>query len=171
VDVDPSETSRIDELVWIFSMFAIDPYYRKQYLGVDLETLQARYEAADKGEALRQHLEHCRTNQESGVLESMRLTPIKEIMVKSIGGRERFMDLLRRGALATGALVKTQSPAQQSQIPLRCQLDLAPISGKIGEGNADAARGVALGIGWDRFVDNMREWIEDCLRYYSQVKG
>ncbi|MEK6195169.1 MAG: hypothetical protein N2F24_13200 [Deltaproteobacteria bacterium] len=46
-------------------------------------------------------------------------------------------------------------------------MDIAPIDGKIGEGNADTARGQALGTRWSDFVGNMRDWFRDCLNYYA----
>jgi hypothetical protein len=259
MDVEPTDDHRIDELLWIFSLFSSDPYYSKQYMWVSLETLKDRYGTHDDKEALRQHLlktkvlqtaraeersldregmhakleaavrqyethfskrydpvfcehidfgawglrAHYRltqrgialesiyarifqlalteegvsyvgsdniSNKHTGVLESVRLTPIKEIMVNTVGGRTAFLELLKSGGLAASALVATQAPELRSRIPVRCQLDIAPIDGKIGEGNADTARGQALGTRWSDFVENMREWFQDCLKYYSIVK-
>ena len=256
MDVDPQDDHRLDELLWIFSLFSSDPYYRRQYIRVDLETLKHRYGTSDDREALRQHLlktdaihtakaeersldrnsmhakledavmryeEHfskrydpviCEyidfgawglrahyrltdrgiqlecvyarifqlalteegacyvgsdniSNKHTGVLEAVRLTPIKEVMVNTVGGRAPFLDLLRKGGLAASALVSTQEPELRRRIPVRCQMDLAPIGGKIGEGNADTARGQVLGTKWPDFVANMREWFNDCLRLYS----
>jgi hypothetical protein len=256
MDVDPRDDRRLDELLWIFSLFSSDPYYSKQYLWVNLETLRARYGTGDDREALRQHLlktaarqtagaeersldrdgmqakleaavrryeahfskrydpvfcehidfgawglrAHYRltrrsielesiyarifqlalteegvsyvgsdniSNKHTGVLESVRLTPIKEAMVNTVGGRTAFMDLLKTGGLGASALVATQKPELRRRIPVRCQLDIAPIDGKIGEGNADTARGQALGTRWPDFVENMREWFRDCLNYYA----
>jgi len=259
-DIDPKNDQRLEELLWIFSLFASDPYYSKQYIWVNLDTLKDRHETGDDKEALRQHLlktevlqvsrteersldregmqdkletavrqyeahfskrydpvfcehidfgawglrAHYRltqrgmalesiyarifqlalteegvsyvgsdniSNKHTGVLESVRLTPIKEAMVNTVGGRTAFLDLLKRGALAASALVATQEPGLLNRIPVRCQLDIAPIDGKIGEGNADTARGQALGTRWPDFVANMREWFRDCLRYYSMKKS
>ncbi|MBW2192729.1 MAG: hypothetical protein JRF27_02970 [Deltaproteobacteria bacterium] len=69
------------------------------------------------------------------------------------------------------ALVSTQSPELRRRIPLRCQLDLAPIDGKIGEGNADTARGQALGTRWPSFTADMGEWFQDCIKHYSMRKS
>ena len=256
MDVDQQDDYRLDELLWIFSLFSADPYYSRQYMWVSLETLRHRYGTADDREALRQHLlktgaihtakaeersldrngmhakledavrqyegyfskrydpviceyidfgawglrAHYRltdrgiqlecvyarifqlalteegvcyvgsdniSNKHTGVLEAVRLTPIKEVMVNTVGGRTAFQDLLRKGGLAASALVSTQEPELRRRIPVRCQMDLAPIGGKIGEGNADTARGQALGTKWPDFVANMREWFKDCLRLYS----
>ena len=256
MDVDPQDDHRLDELLWIFSLFSSDPYYRRQYIRVDLETLKHRYGTSDDREALRQHLlktdaihtakaeersldrnsmhakledavmryeEHfskrydpviCEyidfgawglrahyrltdrgiqlecvyarifqlalteegacyvgsdniSNKHTGVLEAVRHTPIKEVMGNTVGGRAPFLDLLRKGGLAASALVSTQEPELRRRIPIRCQMDLAPIGGKIGEGNADTARGQVLGTKWPDFVTNMREWLNDCLRLYS----
>jgi hypothetical protein len=259
MDLDPQDDHRLDELLWIFSLFSADPYYSRQYIRVDLETLKHRYGTGDDREALRQHLlqtgaihtpraeersmdrnsmhakledairryeEHfskrydpviCEyidfgawglrahyrltdrgiqlecvyarifqlalteegacyvgsdniSNKHTGVLEAVRLTPIKEVMVNTVGGRAPFLDLLRKGGLAALALVSTQESELRRRIPVRCQMDLAPIGGKIGEGNADTARGQVLGTKWPDFVANMREWFKDCLRFYSLRK-
>jgi hypothetical protein len=260
MDVETTEDHRLDELLWIFSLFSSDPYYSKQYLWVSLETLKGRYGTNDDKEALRQHLlktqavqaaraeersldrdgmhskleaavrqyethfskrydpvfcehidfgawglrAHYRltqrsialesiyarifqlalteegvsyvgsdniSNKHTGVLESVRLTPIKETMVNTVGGRIAFLELLKNGGLAASSLVATQAPALRNRIPVRCQLDIAPIDGKIGEGNADTARGQALGTRWPDFLANMREWFQDCLKYYSMQKS
>jgi len=260
MDVDPHDDQRLDELLWIFTMFSADPYYRKQYMWVDLETLRNRYGTGDDREALRQHLlksetihaaraeersldranmhakleaairqyeEHfsiryepvfCEhidfgawglrahyrltnrsielesiyarifqlalteegvsyvgsdniSNKHTGVLEAVRLTSIKEIMVNTVGGHDAFMEILRKGGLASAALVATQKAELRQSIPVRCQIDLAPIDAKMGEGNADTARGQALGTCWSDFVANMREWFQDCLKYYSLRQG
>ena len=260
MDVDPKDDHRLDELLWIFSLFSSDPYYSKQYMWVNLETLKNRYGTGDDREALRQHLlktsamqakkakkrsldrnsmqakleeavrryeahfskrydpvfcehidfgawglrAHYRltkqsiqlesiyarifqlalteegvsyvgsdniSNKHTGVLESVRLTPIKETMVNTVGGRANFVDLLKKGGLAASALIATQEPELRRRIPVRCQLDIAPIDGKIGEGNADTARGQALGTRWPDFVANMRDWFQDCLKYYSMRKS
>jgi len=260
MDVGPQDDNRLDELLWIFSLFAADPYYRKQYLWVDMETLGHRYGTNDDRETLRQHLlktgsiytagaeersldrdgmhaklekairryeahfskrydpvfcehidfgawglrAHYRltgrgiqlesiyarifqlalteegvsyvgsdniSNKHTGVLESVRLTPIKEIMADTVGGRSALLDLLKKGGLAASSLVATQKPNLRRRIPVRCQLDLAPIDGKIGEGNADTARGQALGTRWPSFAADMREWFQDCLKQYSSIRS
>ena len=256
MDVDVHNDRKLNELLWIFSLFSADPYYSKQYMWVDLNTLKRRYDTDNDREALRQHLlktdaihsakaqersldrdgmfkklkdavlryeeyfsrrydpvicehidfgawglrAHYRltrrgiqvesvyarifqlalteegvcyvgsdniSNKHTGVLEAVRLTPIKGVMVDTVGGREAFLDLLKKGGLAASALVSTQGAEWQRQVPVRCQMDLAPIGGKIGEGNADTARGQALGTRWFDFVANMREWFQDCLKVYS----
>ena len=256
MDVDIQDDRKLDELLWIFSLFASDPYYRKHYIWVDLDTLKRRYGTDNDRETLRQHLlktgaihsakaqersldrdrmheklkeavlqyeeyfskrydpvfcehidfgawglrAHYRltqrgiqlesiyarifqlalteegvcyvgsdniSNKHTGVLEAVRLTPIKTVMVNTVGGHAAFLDLLRKGGLAAAALVSTQDPEMHCQVPVRCQMDLAPIGGKIGEGNADTARGQALGTRWSDFVGNMREWFQDCFKLYS----
>jgi hypothetical protein len=260
LDLDPHDDRRLDELLWIFSLFSADPYYRKQYMWLDLETLKDRYGTGDDREALRQHLlktgsvhtdgaqersldragmqakleeairryeeyfskrydpvfcEHIDfgawglrvhyrltrrgiqleciyarifqlalteegvsyvgsdniSNKHTGVLEAVRLTPIKEVMVNTVGGHAAFLDLLKRGGLAALELISTQQSDLRRRIPVRCQIDIAPIDGKIGEGNADTARGQALGTRWSSFTADMREWFQDCLRHYSLRKS
>lgn len=256
IDIDPEDDRKLDELLWIFSLFSADPYYQKHYIWVDLNTLRHRYGTDNDRETLRQHLfktdaihsakaeersldrhsmheklkdavlqyedyfskrydpvicehidfgtwglrAHYRlaergiqlecvyarifqlalteegicyvgsdniSNKHTGVLEAVRLTPIKEVMVNTVGGSTGFLDLLRRGGLAASALVSTQEPQLRQHVPVRCQMDLAPIGKKIGEGNADTARGQALGTRWPDFVANMREWFQDCFKLYS----
>ena len=260
MDVDPKDDRRLDELLWIFSLFSADPYYSKQYMWLDIKTLRNRYGTGDDREALRRHLlkaeaihttkaeersmdrnsmhakledavrsyeEHfskrydpviCEyidfgawglrahyrltnrgiqleciyarifqlalteegvcyvgsdniSNKHTGKLESVRLTPIKEVMVNTVGGRIAFLNLLEKGGIAASALVSTQDPELLRRIPVRCQMDLAPIVGKIGEGNADTARGQALGMRWSDFIANMREWTQDCLKLYSMRRS
>jgi len=228
MDVDPQDDHRLDELLWIFSLFSADPYYSKQYIRVDLETLKHRYGTGDDRETLRQHLlktgaihtakveeRSLDRNSMHAKLEdavrryeehfSKRYNPViceyidfgawglrahyrlthRGIQLECLyarifqlalteGGRTPFLDLLRKGGLAASALVSTQEPELRRRIPVRCQMDLAPIGGKIGEGNADTARGQALGTKWPDFVTNMREWFKDCLRLYSflgQIKS
>ena len=260
MDVDPQDDRKLDELLWIFSLFSADPYYRKHYIWVDLDTLRHRYGTDNDRETLRKHLlktgaihtakaeersldrrsmqekledavrryedyfskrydpvicEHINfgawglrahyrlthrgvqlecvyarifqlalteegvcyvgsdniSNKHTGVLEAVRLTPIKEVMVNTVGGHAGFLDLLKRGGLAASALVSTQEPQLRGHVPVRCQMDLAPIGQKIGEGNADTARGQALGTRWPDFVANMREWFQDCLKLYSLRKS
>ncbi len=105
------------------------------------------------------------------MLEAVRLTPIKEVMVSTVGGHTAFLALLKRGGLAALALIATRQPDLRRHIPVRCQVDIAPIDGKIGEGNADTARGQALGTRWSGFTADMREWFQGCLRYYSLCKS
>jgi len=259
LDIDPTDEARIEELVWIFSMFAADPYYREQYLWIDLEELKRRYGADDDCEALRRHvvetapldarraaersleLEQARSllldavqrfeahfgrryepvlcehidfgawglrahyrltargiqleslyarifqvalteegvgyvgsdnisNKHTGKLEPVRLTPIREIMVRAVGGEARFQELLRCGGLASIALIETQPEALRSAVPVRCQADLATISAKLGEGNADAARGQAIGTRWSAFVRDQREWFDDCVKFFAMAR-
>jgi hypothetical protein len=256
MDVDLKDDHRLDELLWIFSLFSADPYYDKQYIWIDMDELRHRYGTENDRETLRQHLLHTASiheakaeersldrhrmheklkeailnyekhfskrydpviceyidfgawglrahyrltnrgiqlesiyarifqlalteegvcyvgsdnisNKHTGVLEAVRLTPIKEIMINTVGGHAGFLDLLRKGGVAALALVSTQEPKLHHHVPVRCQMDLAPIGGKIGEGNADTARGQALGTRWSDFVENMREWFQDCLKLYS----
>jgi len=145
-----------------------DPHYRLTHRGIQLECVYARiFQLALTEEGVCYVGSDNISNKHTGVLEAVRLTPIKEVMVNTVGGRTAFLDLLRKGGLAASALVSTQDPDLHCQVPVRCQMDLAPIGGKIGEGNADTARGQALGTRWPDFVANMREWFQDCLKLYS----
>jgi len=259
MDIDPHSDQRLDELLWIFSLFSADPYYKKQYMWLSLKMLKDRYGTDDDREALRQHLLKSETihesrarersldrddmhakleaairqyeahfskrydpvfcehidfgawglrahyrltnrgiqletiyarifqlalteegvsyvgsdnisNKHTGVLEAVRLTPITEIMVNTVGGPDAFLNILKKGGLASAALVSTQESKLRRRIPVRCQIDLAPIDEKMGEGNADTARGQTLGTRWPDFSANMREWFQDCLGHYSFQK-
>ncbi|MFH1553064.1 MAG: hypothetical protein ABID83_05460, partial [Candidatus Omnitrophota bacterium] len=69
------------------------------------------------------------------------------------------------------ALAKFVPEEETGRVPLRLQLDLATVSQRIGEGNADTARGLCLASRWPKFVENAREWLEDSFVYYDWKKG
>ena len=164
---DPVFCEHID-----FGAWGLRAHYRLTQQSIQLESIYARiFQLALTEEGVSYVGSDNISNKHTGVLESVRLTPIKETMVNTVGGRANFMDLLKRGGLAASALIATQEPELRRRIPVRCQLDIAPIDGKIGEGNADTARGQALGTRWPDFVANMRDWFQDCLKYYSMRKS
>jgi len=164
---DPVFCEHID-----FGAWGLRAHYRLTRRGIQLESIYARiFQLALTEEGVSYVGSDNISNKHTGVLESVRLTPITKTMVNTVGGRAAFLDLLRKGGIAASALVSTQEPELRRRIPVRCQLDLAPIDGKIGEGNADTARGQALGTRWPSFVADMQEWFRDCLKYYSLCKS
>jgi hypothetical protein len=259
MELPPDNEARVAELVWIIRMFESDPYYRAEYVHVDLATLRARHGVRDDHEALRRHLVDCEarqheralshslshdecharlaaaiaryeahfgkrydpllnehidfgawglrahyrlsargvqvetlyarifqlalteegagyvgsdniSNKHTGRLEPLRLTPIRPEMVRAVGGEAAFEALLVTGALATDALIASQPEPLRRLVPVRCQVDLAPISDKVGEGNADTARGQAIGTRWPSFVESQREWFRDGIRAWGVLR-
>ena len=155
-----------------FGAWGLRAHYRLTNRGIQLECIYARiFQLALTEEGVCYVGSDNISNKHTGKLESVRLTPIKEVMVNTVGGRTAFLNLLEKGGIAASALVSTQEPELLRRIPVRCQMDLAPIGGKIGEGNADTARGQGLGMRWSDFVANMREWIQDCLKLYSMRRS
>jgi len=164
---DPVFCEHID-----FGAWGLRAHYRLTGRGIQLESIYARiFQLALTEEGVSYVGSDNISNKHTGVLESVRLTPIKEIMADTVGGRSALLDLLKKGGLAASSLVATQKPDLRRRIPVRCQLDLAPIDGKIGEGNADTARGQALGTRWPSFAADMREWFQDCLKQYSSIRS
>lgn len=74
-------------------------------------------------------------------------------------------------AFAFYRLVRTAPKNLQDIIPLRVQMDMAPVSAMVCEGNADTARGLVLAQRWNSFIKNNLEWFEDSLGYYSRMKS
>ncbi|MBD3379990.1 MAG: hypothetical protein GF408_05965 [Candidatus Omnitrophica bacterium] len=110
------------------------------------------------------------SNKQTGELEILRLGPINEIMLESIGGRKGLFSALEKGAEALADLAELVPRKEKGKIPLRLQLDLAAVSRKIGEGNADTARGICLASRWEVFEENARQWLDDSLAYYAWKK-
>ncbi|MFH1847171.1 MAG: hypothetical protein ABH869_06430 [Candidatus Omnitrophota bacterium] len=107
------------------------------------------------------------SNKQTGDLEIARLGPVNEIMLASVGGKQALFNTLFKGAFALAALTELVPAKERAYVPLRLQLDLAVVSSRIGEGNADTARGLCLASQWSQFVENAEEWLEDSLCYYS----
>ena len=110
------------------------------------------------------------SNKQTGDIEITRLGPLNPIMVDSIGGKEALFDTLLRGVKALVLLSDFAPHGERRHVPLRAQLDLAAVSRRIGEGNADTARGLCLASRWSGFVENAAEWFEDSLSYYCWKK-
>lgn len=155
-----------------FGAWGLRAHYRLTRRGVEIETLYARiFQMALTEEGVGYVGADNISNKHTGQLEPLRLTPIQAPMVRAVGGGEAFLRLLDVGARATASLVHSQPKRRQRLVPMRCQIDIAPISAKLGEGNADTARGQVIGTRWPTFKTNMREWFLDCIAAYGEVKG
>ncbi|MEA3490137.1 MAG: hypothetical protein U9R44_07365 [Candidatus Omnitrophota bacterium] len=154
-----------------FGFWGLRAHYRLSHTGPVLETMYHRiFQLGFTREGLGYVGSDNISNKQTGDLEIMRLGPLNSLMLEAIGGREALFDTLLKGAEALVALAKLVPGKENARVPLRLQLDLATVSGRIGEGNADTARGLCLASRWPEFVRNAREWLEDSLAYYSWKK-
>jgi hypothetical protein len=111
------------------------------------------------------------SNKQTHELEILRLGPVNRIMLEAIGGERALFGTLLKGAKALAMLADLVDEREKNRIPIRLQLDLATISQRIGEGNADTARGLCLASRWTEFVKNASDWCDDSLAYYAWKKG
>lgn len=154
-----------------FGLWGLRAHYRCSRKGPVLETMYHRiFQLGFTEEGLGYVGADNISNKQTGDLEITRLGPINEIMAASIGGEEKLFSILYKGAQALAALAELVPEEERGHVPIRLQLDLAAISQKIGEGNADTARGLCLASRWGGFVRNAREWLENSLVYYSWKK-
>ncbi|NQT32646.1 MAG: hypothetical protein HQ594_03120 [Candidatus Omnitrophica bacterium] len=155
-----------------FGLWGLRAHYRLTDKGPLLETMYHRvFQLGFTAEGLGYVGSDNISNKQTGDLEITRLGPINKIMVDSIGGEEKLFETLLKGAKALEELSTLVPEEESGRIPLRLQLDLATISQRIGEGNADTARGLCLASRWTEFEKNARAWLEDSLRYYAWKKG
>jgi len=154
-----------------FGLWGLRAHYRLSRKGPKLETMYSRiFQLAFTPEGIGYLGSDNISNKQTGDLEILRLGPVNEIMVQSIGGEEALFAALLKGAEALAMLADLVPEEERNRIPLRLQLDLAAPSRRIGEGNADTARGLCLASRWTEFVSNAREWLEDSLAYYAWKK-
>ena len=111
------------------------------------------------------------SNKQTGDLEILRLGPVNRIMMDAVGGKDALFETLLKGAEALMSLNDLIKGEDRCRVPLRVQIDLAAVSRRIGEGNADTARGLCLASRWTEFVYNAREWLKDSLSYYAWKKS
>ena len=155
-----------------FGLWGLRAHYRLSSEGPILETMYHRvFQLGFTEEGLGYVGSDNISNKQTGDLEITRLGPVNEIMLDAIGGEKALFDTLFTGAEALAALTGLVPEEERGHIPLRLQLDLAAISRRIGEGNADTARGLCLASRWPEFVRNAEEWLEDSLGYYGWKKG
>jgi len=154
-----------------FGLWGLRAHYRLTGAGPRLEAMYSRiFQLAFTGEGIGYLGADNISNKQTGELEALRVGPVNEIMVRSIGGREVLFNTLVKGASALTKLADTLSDQEKERLPLRVQLDLAVLSQRIGEGNADTARGLSLCSRWTEFIKNNREWLDDSLAYYNWKK-
>jgi hypothetical protein len=100
----------------------------------------------------------------------MRLGPLDPVLVESSGGEEKLFASLDKGSHALLLLADRGAEREKYMVPFRVQLDIAAVASRIGEGNADTARGMCLASRWTDFIENAEEWIRDSINYYSWKK-
>jgi len=155
-----------------FGLWGLRAHYRLSKCGAVLETIYHRvFQLGFTEEGLGYLGADNISNKQTGELEIKRLGPLNPVMLASIGGEEALFSILLKGAEALAALAGLEEGPEKGRVPLRLQLDLAAVSGRIGEGNADTARGLCLASRWPEFVRNAGEWLEDSLSYYAWKKG
>lgn len=154
-----------------FGLWGLRAHYRLSRRGPVLETMYHRiFQLGFTEEGLGYVGSDNISNKQTGELEITRLGPVNEVMLNAIGGESSLFETLSKGAEALIALAKLVPREETARVPLRLQLDLAAVSKRIGEGNADTARGLCLASRWPEFVRNAREWLEDSLAYYAWKK-
>lgn len=151
-----------------FGTWGLRAHYRMTARGIQIETIyarlfQIRFDKSGMGYVGSDNI----SNKQTGELELGRLVPVNELMVKAAGGRQRFFDILLKGASALKLLIETLPEDLRKTTPVRVQFDLAPVSGVIGEGNADTSRGFCLAHQFDSFEINTIEWYNDSMSYYN----
>ncbi len=155
-----------------FGLWGLRAHYRLSRTGPLLETIYHRvFQLAFTEEGLGYLGSDNISNKQTGDLEILRLGPVNEIMMNAVGGKDALFETLLKGVEALIELDGLLSPEERHHVPVRLQLDLAAVSQRIGEGNADTARGLCLASRWPKFVHNTREWLEDSLEYYSWKRG
>ena len=155
-----------------FGLWGLRAHYRLSKEGPILETMYHRvFQLGFTEEGLGYVGSDNISNKQTGDLEITRLGPLNEIMLEAIGGEEALFNTLYKGAEALAELAELVPEDDRWHVPLRLQLDLATISRRIGEGNADTARGLCLASRWTEFVRNAEEWLKDSLDYYAWKKG
>ena len=151
-----------------FGLWGLRAHYRLTHKGPILETLYHRiFQLGFTEEGLGYLGSDNISNKQTGDLEILRLGPINEVMLASIGGEKNLFETLLKGAKALIQLSELLPEKDKGHVPLRLQVDLAAISKRIGEGNADTARGISIASRWPEFVRNSEEWLEDSLEYYA----
>lgn len=154
-----------------FGTWGLRAHYRLSSRGVLLESMYGRIFQMEFGPYGIGYVGSDNiSNSQTGELELDRLEVPNEIMVNAIGGKEKLFRTLYKGARTVYILNKRLPEGEISRVPIRLEVDLAPVSGLIGEVNADTARGLVLGTSWNKFENNTLEWFYDGLGYYSRKK-
>lgn len=155
-----------------FGTWGLRAHYRFTARGIQIETIyarlfQIRFEKNGIGYAGSDNI----SNKQTGELELDRLVPVNDIMVKAIGGEQKLFNILLKGATSMKILIDTLPRHLKCRVPVRVQFDLACVTGIIGEGNADTARGFCLAQEWNSFINNTVEWYNDSVCYYNFRKN
>jgi len=154
-----------------FGTWGLRAHFRLTQQGVKLETIYSRiFQLAFTSEGIGYVGSDNISNKQTGELEITRLGPINQIMLDAISGKASLFKVLSKASKIIDTLSSLGSNIEKTIVPFRIQLDLAAVSGLIGEVNADTARGLCLASSWDKFVKNTSEWFMDSLRYYSYRK-
>ncbi len=154
-----------------FGNWGLRAHFRLNKQGPKLETVYARiFQLAFTPEGVGYVGSDNISNKQTGELEIMRLTPLNNIMVDAVGGKEKLLSILYKCSNVFVKLINLLPPDEKRKVPLRIQLDIAAVSGLIGEVNADTARGLCLASSWNKFVENTTEWFIDAIKYYSWRK-
>jgi hypothetical protein len=155
-----------------FGLWGLRAHYRLSKKGPKLETIYHRiFQLGFTEEGIGYLGSDNISNKQTHELEILRLGPVNRIMLDAIGGEKALFATLLKGAEALVMLAGLVDGEEKNRVPIRLQLDLATISQRIGEGNADTARGLCLASRWTEFVKNASEWFEDSLGYYDWKKG
>lgn len=155
-----------------FGLWGLRAHYRISREGPVLESMYHRlFQLAFTPEGIGYLGSDNISNKQTGDLEIIRLGPLNRVFLKAIGGRDALFDTLDKGVFALSKLRNLSERSLRERLPLRLQLDLAALSRKIGEGNADTARGMCLASRWDTFVANTSAWFEDGIDYYTWRKA
>ncbi len=151
-----------------FGLWGLRAHYRVSKRGPVLEGMYHRiFQLAFTEEGLGYLGSDNISNKQTGALEIPRLGPVNSVMLGAVGGKEALFETLEKGVDAVIALSALLPEDEARRVPVRAQLDLAAPARRIGEGNADTARGLCLASRWVDFVANAREWAEDSLSYYA----
>ncbi|MFH1305967.1 MAG: hypothetical protein ABIH74_06170 [Candidatus Omnitrophota bacterium] len=154
-----------------FGLWGLRAHYRLARQGPVLETIYHRiFQLTFTAEGIGYTGSDNISNKQTGDLEIMRLGPLNATFLEAIGGQDALFASLIKGAEALAALAELLPPEDVRRVPLRLQIDLAAVARRIGEGNADTARGLCLASRWSEFVRNAQGWLEDSLAYYAWKK-
>jgi hypothetical protein len=154
-----------------FGLWGLRAHFRLSRRGPVVETLYHRiFQLAFTEEGIGYLGSDNISNKQTGELEIMRLGPLDPVLVESSGGEEKLFASLDKGSHALLLLADRGAEREKYMVPFRVQLDIAAVASRIGEGNADTARGMCLASRWTDFIENAEEWIRDSINYYSWKK-
>jgi len=143
-------------------------HYRLTKRGLELDTVYARlFQIAFFPQGIAYVGIDNISNKQTGELEPVRLQTLNPIMIESANGLNHLYKCVYIGAQGMQRMIKMQDKKIQSINPFRAEVDLAPVSQRIGEINGDSARGLVLGSNFNDFVKKTEEWLKDGVGYYN----